>query len=704
MKGLFIKNSSAGFKERLITVFISPWFLALPVAIVIIYFLPEIERFKAEIVRNSITDKVNCNEVYYDLNADGISEKIILFNSQKNEAAVKIVDHDGGIIGWYDFKGLIGNYPPVLSDVDHNGQPEIYFLSNHKDSLFLCILSVNGYPSFVSNCRFIALTAIKDKINDYSIGNFSFTDLQLDGHDEVVFSVLAGYSLQPRRLYAYDTKHDTVFMGPVMGCQTIFVPAQLDDDPYTEFIGSSSSTGNIPPDLKIPFSDSSSWLMALDHQLNFIFEPVEYKGHKSGLSTKPIKDGNEIKIFSLFEFASNVAINPKIAFYDTDGNLLSEKELSKPKGKEYFVIVDNRDNPSDEIIVRDGSGILYRADPSLNLHPIGKMSESSTCDYKSFDLDDDGSLENVLLGNDYGSIYITRNDFSYPIHLKIPFQRNKSQFSIQLNGSQPPLLFIQRGEKEFWIRYQSNLLWFAKFPIWLGIYLIVLGFIHIIRKFQRIQQRKAKDREDQLAGLQLEAVSTYLDPHFTFNTLNTITSLIYKEDKIKAHQVITRFTSLIRTTLMQSGKVVRTLSEELDFVRDYLEIQQFRFGNIFSWKISHEERVNLAQPVPKMLVQQYVENAIKHGLKNRGEGGLLEINLLQMDKDILITIRDNGVGRKSAMENNEPGTGKGLMTMQQIFDLFEKTNMIRITQTINDLTDESGNPTGTEVVLTIRKL
>jgi hypothetical protein len=61
------------------------------------------------------------------------------------------------------------------------------------------------------------------------------------------------------------------------------------------------------------------------------------------------------------------------------------------------------------------------------------------------------------------------------------------------------------------------------------------------------------------------------------------------------------------------------------------------------------------------------------------------------------------VGRQSAKENNEPGTGKGLMTMQQIFDLFEKTNKIKISQIINDLTDDSGNPTGTEVLLTIRK-
>jgi LytS/YehU family sensor histidine kinase len=252
--------------------------------------------------------------------------------------------------------------------------------------------------------------------------------------------------------------------------------------------------------------------------------------------------------------------------------------------------------------------------------------------------------------------------------------------------------------------YGFNKLWYAKFPLWLSIYILVIGFTHIIRKSQLIQQKKAKAHEDQLAELQLGAVSTYLDPHFTFNTLNTITSLIYKEEKVKAHEVITRFTSLIRSTLMQSGKVSRSLGEELEFVKNYLDIQRFRFGNSFTWEIRNEDNIDLSLPVPKMMVHQYVENAIKHGLKNKGAGGKLHIILLRQDKETIVVIRDNGVGRDKAKIYNEPGTGKGLLTMQQIFDLFEKTNKIKISPTINDLMDDSGNSSGTEVILTIRKV
>lgn len=691
-----------GWKEKLVNVLISPYILALPVAAIIIYFIPKIERFKADIVKTGISDKVNCYEIFYDLDTDGFSEKIILFNSQKNEAAIKIIDHTDAMIGWYDFHGFISNYPPVTGDVDHNGKPEIYFMSNHEDSLILCILSCTKYPAFVCHKHFIDRTLLKGNSSDYTIGNVSFTDLQLDGNDEVMFSVFAGYSLQPRRLYAYDTSNDTVLMGPLMGCQTYFVQTQLDDDPYVEFIGNSSSTGNMPPGLKIPYTDSSAWLMALDHQLKYIFDPIEYKGHKTYLGAKPLTIGNSTKIITLFDFASNMAINPELAIYDNKGKLLKKKELSKPGGKDYYSLAQDRNNPSPEIILKDGSGRFYIVDSLLNFQLLNTLGENFACDYTSFDVDDDGSLENIFLCSKYEGIYITREDFSYPVYVKIPFDRVTSQISIQKNGHLPALLFIQRGEKEYWVRYQRNVLWYAKFPIWLGIYFLILGFIYVVRRFQIIQQKKLKAREDQLAQLQLETVSTYLDPHFTFNTLNTITGLIYKEEKIKAHQIITRFTTLIQTTLVQSGKVGRSLSEELDFVKDYLDIQKLRFGNIFTWEITVDENVDLTQIVPKMLVQVYAENAIKHGLKNKGAGGKLDI-IIHQARETTVTIRDNGIGREKARMNAEPGTGKGLYIMQQIFDLFGKTNKRRITQTISDLKDDSGNPTGTEVVLTIRK-
>jgi hypothetical protein len=687
--------------EKLIGFLISPYLIAFPIALIIVLFLPPIQKYKIELVKKGVSDKPDSFETYCDINKDGFSEKIILFNNQKGDAAIKVVDQSGALLGWYDFTGKIYKDTPACGDYDHDGYPEIYFISDQEDSVFLNILCPGMNTIYTTKQRFVTLLHIRDRNEDYSAGTWQFCDLQLDGTDEVLFYIFAGYSLQPRRFYGYDLKNDSLFSSPLMGSKTSFIAVQLDDDPYLEFLGQTSSTGNMSSDMDIPYNDSSSWLMALDHELHFIFNPIEFKGHKTVLESQPLKMGNVINILSLFEFSSVHPWKPALMLFDNQGNLKAKKEIEKPTGQEYYTLLYHKNPDEDLVLLKDVMGQVYQVDKHLNLNKIGQVPENCFSKFETIDLDQDGADELVFLSNDCERLYITRNDFSQTSEAKVSFERTAAHISEQKNGTNASFLFLQRGERELWLSYRFNKLWYAKFPIWLGIYFLVLGFTHIIRKFQIIQQNKVKAREEQLAELQLGSVSTYIDPHFTFNTLNTITSLIYKEDRNKAHEVITRFTSLIRVTLMQSGKITRTLGDELEFVKDYLAIQQFRFGNIFTWEIRNENNVDLSLLVPKMLVQQYAENAIKHGLKNKGEGGRIDIILLRQNKETMVVIRDNGVGREKAKSINEPGTGKGLITMQQIFDLFEKTNKIKISQTINDLFDEKGKPAGTEIVLLI---
>ncbi len=691
-------------KEKLINFLISPWLLAMPVAVIIILFLPPIKKYKIDLIKTGVRDKPDSFVTYSDLDGDGYSEKIILFNNQRGDAAIKVVNQSEVQMGWWDFKGIIYNDTPKFGDYDHDGKPEIYFISNYLDSLFLNILSPAQNQSFITKQQFVTLANVKDRLNDYSVSNWYFCDLQLDDSDEVLFHIFAGYSLQPRRLYAYDQKHDSLLAGPLMGCQTYFIPTQLDEDQYIEFLGQTSSTGNMLQGMNIPYNDRSSWFMALDHKLKFIFEPIEFKGHKTFLESQTMSVDNSTNILVLFELFSDTPLNPCLLLYDSLGNLIKKKELEKPTSKEYYTLLFHDSPNQDRLLLKDASGLIYKVDDNFNLQKTGQLPGNFSGQFTSFDIDNDGSDEFIFMSTDFERLYITRIDFSHTAEIKIPFEKVYYYLSKQENGKNAPFLYVKRGDREMWFSYGFNKLWYAKFPIWIGIYFTIFGFIQVIRRFQVIQQKKLKAREDQLAGLQMEAVSTYLDPHFTFNTLNTISSLIYKEEKGKAHEVLTRFTSLIRATLMQSGKVARTLSDELEFVRNYLDIQQFRFGNLFTWEIKNEDNILLSIPVPKMLVQQYTENAIKHGLKNKGKGGRLDIILQHQDNETRIIIRDNGVGREKAKEFGEAGTGRGLLTMQNIFDLFEKTNKIKISQTINDLTDDSGNPSGTEVILTIRKL
>jgi len=192
-----------------------------------------------------------------------------------------------------------------------------------------------------------------------------------------------------------------------------------------------------------------------------------------------------------------------------------------------------------------------------------------------------------------------------------------------------------------------------------------------------------------------------MDPHFTFNALNTISSVIYKEDKEKAYRYFTKFSKLVRSSLEVSDKITRSLEDEVDFTKNYLDLEKIRFRDQFEYSIHMDKTVNKETMVPKMILHNYAENAVKHGLKHKEEDRCLEIEIFLQDHILNISIKDNGVGRKQAKVLNEFSTGKGLKIMNNIYDLYFKLYKVRIKQEIEDLTDAAGNIKGTRVVLKI---
>jgi two-component system LytT family sensor kinase len=105
--------------------------------------------------------------------------------------------------------------------------------------------------------------------------------------------------------------------------------------------------------------------------------------------------------------------------------------------------------------------------------------------------------------------------------------------------------------------------------------------------------------------------------------------------------------------------------------------------------------------VPKMIIQSYAENAIKHGLMHRKTGGLLTIVIRREDSVLQLIIEDNGVGREKAAQLNPDTTRRGFRIMERTIELYRKLYHTEINQLIEDLKDEEGNPSGTRVILTI---
>jgi hypothetical protein len=234
---------------------------------------------------------------------------------------------------------------------------------------------------------------------------------------------------------------------------------------------------------------------------------------------------------------------------------------------------------------------------------------------------------------------------------------------------------------------------------WFYLILLILVFLLIRNIF--IGQKRKIQKEKELMELQLKTIKSQIDPHFAFNALNTAASFIYAGEPDVTYDYFTRFAFMIRTILNDNEKISRSLQEEIDFVRNYLELQKIRFKDKFEYFISVDQAIPRDMQVPKMIIHSYAENAIKHGLMHLVKDGKLNIDVEKRDTCIAISVKDNGIGREKAAEFSTNSTGLGLKMMTRIISLYGKLYKTEISQNIEDLTDDAGNPSGTKVFLTI---
>ena len=170
--------------------------------------------------------------------------------------------------------------------------------------------------------------------------------------------------------------------------------------------------------------------------------------------------------------------------------------------------------------------------------------------------------------------------------------------------------------------------------------------------------RESQDREFQLQQAELQTLKTQLHPHFLFNTLNAIAALVYVSPP-EATKTISQLSDLLRFTLHNNKAQEVTLKEEIDFLRKYLQIQQTLLQERLEveWVIDPE---TLDALVPNMILQPLVENSIRHGIAPKEGGGRIEIFSRRVNDQLLIEIRDDGVGAGDAAKK-ETGAGIGLM-------------------------------------------
>jgi sensor histidine kinase YesM len=196
-------------------------------------------------------------------------------------------------------------------------------------------------------------------------------------------------------------------------------------------------------------------------------------------------------------------------------------------------------------------------------------------------------------------------------------------------------------------------------------YIITAAVYYIIRYFEGLQKKELEKGELAIKNreMQLSLLKSQINPHFFFNTLNSINTLV-GSSKEQARKVITQLSDIFRYALDSHGDQMVKLIHELDFIDNYIKIQQVRFGARLKF-VKQVDFTCLGIPIPPMILQPLVENAVKYGIAPKNEGGSIVLTVKRVNQMIFFEVKDDGLGTKSKKVMDGSSSGVGLTNTDQ---------------------------------------
>jgi LytS/YehU family sensor histidine kinase len=235
-----------------------------------------------------------------------------------------------------------------------------------------------------------------------------------------------------------------------------------------------------------------------------------------------------------------------------------------------------------------------------------------------------------------------------------------------------------------------------------------VGLVFRIR-LQNIRKKEQAEFEKkvEISKVELKALRAQMNPHFVFNSLNSIQHYILNSKSNEAAKYLNKFAKLIRIILSNSEKSMVTVNEDIESLKLYLELEQMRFDDKFDYSIRIDSSVDGDyDEIPPMLMQPYVENAILHGLNPKETKGHLKIEIFSENNYIVCRIIDDGIGRGKAGEikRTQPGQqhkSLGMKITSERVRILNDINKSDLSVSVTDLTDKDGTSSGTMVEIYI---
>lgn len=401
--------------------------------------------------------------------------------------------------------------------------------------------------------------------------------------------------------------------------------------------------------------------------------------------------------------------NPRILIMKKEQGLISN-EITQLKGNEDFVY----------IVTTAGVTIIDRKKykPKAYLPPIYisglsimKKDTLVSDDYKlSYD-------HNFIIISYTGISFRDGGNLQYKYRLK-----GLDDDWIYTNNTEVEYAFLPGGKYQFEVLAinsegeespESATMQFVILPplwkTWWFVLLAILAtatplFFYISYRLRVI--KKEHQLQNDLNWYRQQALTRQMDPHFVFNTLNSIQSYVIKNDRLASSQYLSKFARLMRLILNNSQNQAIPLSDEISALNLYMELESLRFQHKFEYSIETDASVDTENSyIPAFIIQPFIENAIWHGIMGLKTVGIININFVRDNGQLLCTVQDNGIGRVKSREMKVEGDIKrkslGISLVQSRLKLLNDFYGVEMSFNFTDLYNDDATPAGTRVTINL---
>lgn len=624
--------------------------------------------------------KVSVNQVRWfdDLEGDGAPEYFVQKSNTAGNLGIMYYDENRKLEGQENFDSEMAHShhisKPSSADLNNDGTKDLILYSSKEDSIFLNVFDYASGNALL-NHRFITTVGGYNDKTDYSIGFLGAEDVTGDDVPELFFYVVGHFSLYPRRLFRYDYAQDSLIASENTGAG-FYKGLFLSGGDSTMIVIPGAGYGNVPPEYPCPYHDSCSWVFAYNAQLELVWKPMPLISPVSHITDVVPYDSGFLFIHRKVENSTSVSVVYSVSL---SGEVRARRQYDMIDLARLYTF-EFRDKTHYMVYwvpESEKSGLYSRVlDPeTLDLrHSRWSKLISDDVYIESVDFNSDGVDEPVVI--DIHSQQIKVYNAKRRMICAIPYREPyiyylSSTYDYEMNQGE---LTIMNPPRAYTYYFTRNKWYSFRYLVWLGYYLSSFIFVSVIFLIQIRRNQRVYMLEKQITEMYLTNLRNQLDPHFTMNALNTVGSYIYKEEKAKAYDMFQRFSALIRSALITSSQTLWSLSAELQFVENYLELQQMRFPDLFTYSIEVDSGEDISQiKIPRLMVQMCAENSAKHAFEGIDYKGRIQIRVMRTGVDHVVEISDNGIGMDaSRRRGSSNGTSMGLGLIEEQVKLTNK--------------------------------